>query len=152
VFRTRVLALWRRPRSLLLYLGAVYVCFAIGTNVTYPLASSIGGDAGLAIHYFGLFAFVTAISLVSLKFEQASLQADSARGIDASGIRKVQTLSILCLAQGLALVAVGLLSPVLRWANWAVAGIFLVGSSLGVREALRAHRSDHKNEHARGGR
>ncbi|OLD40801.1 MAG: hypothetical protein AUI21_03610 [Nitrospirae bacterium 13_1_40CM_2_62_10] len=73
ILRTRVLALWvARSPVPWLFVATCGVFLAIGTYVAYPLASSIDGGVGLAVHYFGLFAMVTAISLVSLRFYESA--------------------------------------------------------------------------------
>jgi hypothetical protein len=73
VLRTRVLALWvARSPVLWLYMATCGVFLAIGTYLAYSLASSIDGGVGLAVHYIGLFAMVTAISLVSLRFYESA--------------------------------------------------------------------------------
>jgi hypothetical protein len=73
VLRTRVLALWvARSPVPWLYVATCSVFLAIGTYVAYSLASSIDGGLGLAVHYIGLFAMATAISLVSLRFYESA--------------------------------------------------------------------------------
>jgi hypothetical protein len=73
ILRTRVLALWvARSPVLWLYVATCGVFLVIGTYVAYSLASSIDGGVGLAVHYFALFAMVTAISLVSLRFYESA--------------------------------------------------------------------------------
>ena len=75
ILRTRMLALWvARSPVPWLFVATCCVFLAIGTYVAYSLASLIGGGVGLTVHYFGLFAMVTAISLVSLRFYESAFR------------------------------------------------------------------------------
>jgi len=85
VLRTRVLALWvARSPVPWLYVATCGVFLAIGTYIAYSLASSIDGGLGLAVHYIGLFAMVTAISLVSLRFHESACRPGRQRTTEAT--------------------------------------------------------------------